>query len=288
MFDPDVDIDGKSGKRSVGSSGGKRYKPQESLEQEYEEGIEGVWDDSSSSSSSSSTPFVTPTSTNFGLGKRSFHQAFDRNSWDDWMGRPRQRDIDTLASLASVPRVISHQPKTIYGAPAGQIVTINNPVRLLINGISAGSTVYERTGRQLHLQSIQLKIYVHPVDDGIPSRTDVYVFYDKQTNGALAAVTDFMEGVSSMEMTRFDNRHRFETLIHRVYSTSPFSSTTGTGASTGCVDDVFKKLNGRIVQYMGDDALVASIASGALILYICGVSTQGDLVEFNYRIVYTE
>ena len=290
MFDPDSDIDGKSGKRSFSTAGEKRRKPQPSAEQEYEEGIEGVWDSPTISSSSSTEPFVIPQA----FGKRSFSSAFGTNSWDDWMSKrrdptPSNRDVELLSTLSQGPTTGRHQMKTIYPGSAGVYATAASPTLLLVNGLGAGALIYDRVGRQVHLHSFHMKLYLQPSVGDYASRTDVYLIYDRQTNGALPAVLDILEESLSMALPRFDNRHRFEVLLHRSYSTCPPNSQYGYGGNCGCIDDVFKKLDGRLTQYKGDNSLIGSIASGSLLLLIIGRDEgNGDYVEFSYRLVYSE
>ena len=290
MFDPESDIDNKKGRRVVGASGSKRRKQDTSVEQEYEEDIEGSWVSSPTvSSSSSSEPFVVPTSS-----KRSFSDAFGRNSWEDWKSKrfvPRPEDVRLLSSLSSGRRgEIKYYTSGVFG---NDMSTAENCV--LLNGIAVGSGVGQRNGRQITLRSFEMKSVFWQTTAGAaqqPSRTDIYLVYDRQPNGALAATTDILDSATSLAFPKMEAKPRFEVLLHRVVTLGSFDNTTlqkSYGVRDGCCVDCYKSLGGKIVQYKSDNALIADIATGALLLLCVGYhDTYTNSAYINCRVTYLD
>jgi len=282
MFDP---VEERKGKRHAEPEGGRKvFKSAPTLEQEYEEGIEGVWNTPDSSSSSSSS-FIVPTTS----GKRTYQSYSGRNSWDDYVSKRvsnvveeepevdeefyptypvAAEDVRTLATLSNASAEIKHLTVagTYYDATTSPTVT-------LLNGVATGSTNITRNGNVARFVSLQIRGQITPVDaTTVRGRCDLYVILDASPAAAVPAVTDMLEAATPNSFTKYDNRARFTTLVHRYWVMPTIDDTKGImGAQDIFGVEIYKKLD-VCTYYKGTTNVIGDISRYALYLFVIGIS----------------
>jgi len=150
---------------------------------------------------------------------------------------------------------------------------------LLLNGIAVGATSTTRIGRRIRMIGIHIQLHVYPSDyttrEGL--RGVFFLVYDRQTNGAaptMAQLLDTSITYKSQAPVNPDYTDRFTVLARRVFQSQPvfYDNANGLVAYASpqhFSEDFYKKLD-LPVQYSGDGATVASIATGSLYAFTVG------------------
>lgn len=163
----------------------------------------------------------------------------------------------------------------------------------LINGVAQGTDFTNRIGRKIHLQSVQVRGQLNGVDDTIvPNRSDLYIIYDKQPNGALPAIGDIFTQATSNSFLNLDNRERFRVLCHRTYvlgATTP--ATPGLSLAPGIhAVEVYQHLKDVDTVFDGTTNAIGDINSGSLLMVWIGneLSTTGAEADVCVRVRFTD
>jgi len=97
----------------------------------------------------------------------------------------------------------------------------------LVN-VVAGTGESQRVGRKITIKSIHMRYIAQLSNTSNPSGTDdglrVIVYWDKQCNGATAAVTDILETAEYLSFNNLSNKNRFSILMDK---TVDISATAG-------------------------------------------------------------
>lgn len=167
--------------------------------------------------------------------------------------------------------------KVVDLAPANYVMDSVGTVTAL-NLTATGDDNSSRDGRQITVRSCQIRGYVSPVDD---LTTDTLcrwlLVWDKQPNGALAAVTDILASASSLAMTNLNNRERFVILRDKQYAVGKTNNTaTQAVANSPNNYDVneYVKIN-AITTYSQTIGTIAAVSTGALLLVTIGFGAVG-------------
>lgn len=165
------------------------------------------------------------------------------------------------------------------------------PVITALNtaNISA-SAIAGRIGRAILMKSVQLRMQFKREDTATTTVQAVRVglFYDKQPNAALPAITEVYDsgtGVNSTWLRNLSNSERFYCLFDEVYTLD------GAGGSTIKCDSIYRKLNLPTQFNQTNGGTIADITTGSLILIYAGNTAAGadDMdVEIQARVRYTD
>lgn len=161
----------------------------------------------------------------------------------------------------------------------------------LMNGLVPGDAINQRDGRQVSIQSLQLKFRGEndSTSTGTNSRNAVRILavIDKQTNAAAPAVGDILDlsGSSAIDaMRNLNNRKRFKILMDRRYAIS-------TVGPANFVDEFYLKRTNLCdtIFNAGTAGTVADITSGSMYLLYCSdTTTTPPSVIIQSRIRFTE
>lgn len=198
------------------------------------------------------------------------------------------------------------------GGAAQSLNTTANIVPL--NLVQAGSSFNNRVGRKLEMKSLYITGAVVVRSYASSTLQEDYariiVVYDRQTNGALPAIGDYLlsvnqaGGTSSTVFDQFNvnNRDRFVTLAD-MRLTLPVVGLAGAGVPNlfGPVEgnrrtfniQKFINLRNLVTQYKADSspAVIGDIATGSLILITMGAFGAGAesyQLNLTYRLRYTD
>lgn len=150
---------------------------------------------------------------------------------------------------------------------------------LLLNGIGIGNDYDNRIGRQVHFKSIQMKLMLHPYDstylayEGFSIR--ILVVLDKQSNGALPALTDVMSLgltiLNPVSLTNLNTRNRFQVLVDEVMD-MPLCSISNNmygGYTNYPILDLYRPLS-ITTTYSGSTSAISDIATNSIVLFAFG------------------
>lgn len=156
-----------------------------------------------------------------------------------------------------------------------------------LNLTAVGDDNTNRDGRQIVVKSCQIKGIFRPQDNVTGSNlARVLLVWDSQpSSGAIATVTDIMNAATSVAPTNLNNRERF-TILRDFQAPLGPTQDTATQAFAGALTvqdlDWYVKIN-RVSTYSGTTAVIASVATGALLLVTLGSQGAGagsDLVAY--------
>ncbi len=172
----------------------------------------------------------------------------------------------------------------------------NTPVIDPLNIIPVGSAVEQRLGRRVQMASAYIRCNVIPpvVSSGnSPIICRFMLIYDKQTNGALPAGTDFLDAATVHSQLNMENRARFEVLLDKTIT---LNTTAGVGDGTtnfwavqGLFWKKFIKLHRRDVIYGSSVPSIADIATGGLYFFFLSNKAAGVLAptaDYEIRVRY--
>jgi len=235
---------------------------------------------------------------------------------------PFRRDKSTAAKLQAAAAAISKARTTVinsrraamptapirtggfygpYNRPVGlgpELKTIDisttsiSPVAVagatvLLNGVAQGSDYTNRIGRKTVMKSILFRANIYPkVDTASPVGATIRIMlvYDKQTNGALAAVTDILNAATYLQPTNLNNRDRFKILMDKFVTTNANTTAGGNQTVAGGGTRLVKKYIRceHDVIFGGTGATVGDIQSGSLFMVTISSSATYAL-DYNVR-----
>lgn len=140
----------------------------------------------------------------------------------------------------------------------------------LLNSLANGTSASDRIGRKVVMKSIYIRwsFEMAPTGvDGAPLR--ILVVYDKQANGALAAITAPLVSSAFNSLNNLSNKDRFVTLFDHI--SDPIDAE-GPHAVAGVL---YKPINLEVQFDEDTDGGIDDIMSGAVILY---VAQQGTII----------
>lgn len=157
----------------------------------------------------------------------------------------------------------------------------------LLNGIAAGDDYTERDGRQVTVKSVQIQGRVFSADNEVLNCfTRVMLIWDSQPNGAAPTMANFF--LTTTNACNFMNpnwMNRFTVLadVKNVTGLVLTSASPIAYSPNVHVVDCYRKVN-RVTQYMGTDALIGSIATGALWMVTIGDQAAGSGSTYNMSV----
>lgn len=183
------------------------------------------------------------------------------------------------------------------------VYNLTNANPIWLNPVAVGSSFFNRVGRKIEMKSLHIhgKILARTGAAGNlnanASNTQEYVrfvvFYDRQTNGALPALTDVFQNTDNQGNNyntvysdiNLNNRERFLILMDErraMPAVSPAGVITPTTDSNQCKEGLwqinrFIKLKGLLTHFKADSAspVIGDVSTGGLFYAVIGESTPG-------------
>lgn len=158
----------------------------------------------------------------------------------------------------------------------------------LVNGVVQGVTGGQRIGRKVNFKSMQYRLSITN-GTGIaatPSVTQVrvLVLYDRQTNGALPALTEIFSPTATFDaLIALQESKRWVILSDKTYQND---STAGSVLSIKCFEKMAME-----TQYNGAGGVVVDVAYGGIYILIAhngGAFTTAPTVDGNFRLRFTD
>lgn len=160
------------------------------------------------------------------------------------------------------------------------------PGAILINGMTSGSSIDQRVGREITMRSIQFQYVVRANTAGVDQQTRVVLVYDRQTNGGAPAFNDVFDYTNCTSVRRLENRKRFKVLYDRTHVVNAIGEPGAQVARR-----FYRRLRHPVTFNSGNTGLVGDITTGSV--YLLFISTQAAgtnaaLIDFQTRIRYSD
>lgn len=231
------------------------------------------------------------------------------------MAIPRQLPARLVSRSGEIKALVV---SNTTAAPGGAALAINSTGSIIpLNLIQAGSSFFNRVGRKVEMKSLLIEITLRPVVAARSTASDtarILVVYDRQTNGALPAISDILQdteqnGTNTTQANsniNLNNRDRFQ-IIRDIRMCLPAITNAATGVPTaawptliqgtasggqGALVREFIKLGELCTQFRADSspAVIGDIATGALYLITFSEQAAGaegfSAVSWNARLRY--
>lgn len=215
-----------------------------------------------------------------------------------------------------VPRLMppsNIEKKVIF---TGTADAINGPFALnttgsiyALNLVTVGSSMFNRVGRRIQMQSVRLRYQIEPIPQIRTSNLDIgkiAIVYDKQTNGAYPTLADVYQDTeqsgantaTALSGLNMNNRDRFITIMEDNPTICACTNNTGVISNpfpqdiTPVYVDAYRKLN-LTTHYRADSnpAVVGDISNGGLYLITYANLASGlenFRVNWNCRLKYID
>ena len=169
----------------------------------------------------------------------------------------------------------------------------------LLNGVAPGTARYQRVGNKITPQLIDIQGYIQNTSTtaGFVTSARVAVIWDRQPTGTLPTIDDIYQNVSSSGATstgawpgrNMNTTDRFLTIASQDYFLHP--TVAAAGGKYAYDFHFIRSLKHLAQQFKGSDALLASIATGAL--YVVAFSHDATdanptFLHFDARFKYTD
>jgi len=173
-----------------------------------------------------------------------------------------------------------------------------------VNLIQVGSSMFNRIGRKVEMRSIRLtgKVNTAAVTRATlsPDHARIMIIYDRQTNGANPAITDFLQDTDqagtnttdSFSGLNMNNRERFVTILDKKFILPQATATAGVLTNVFPNDinipvrvDEFRKLRGLTTHFRADSnpAVIGDIATGGLFIISLSEEQASGTELFNFE-----
>lgn len=205
---------------------------------------------------------------------------------------PKQRKPQSLVQkLAKFEKQVKINQEEWKYIDVGAATTAGAGAVALLNGCAPGDGSSNRDGRQITIQSIQMKIRGEQDPSAAAANGTTVVrfmiFIDNQANALAPAVGDVLDTTSAGvadALRNLNNRKRFKILMDRRYVVS----LLGDG---GFADDFYMKRDGlcKTTFNAGTAGTVADITTGSVyLLYGSDTAVAPPPIVYNVRLRFTE
>lgn len=186
-----------------------------------------------------------------------------------------------------MPRM-SMKPENKYNDVNISAVGIDNTGtgQFLLNGIDNGDSSRDRIGNKIRFKDVQLNLSFTVASS---SQIKIAIVYDKQTNGVIFPMSDYLTAISALFppwcTRRMDSRNRFVTLFQDTFVVTPQIASNSILKKY----EKFKKfIRGVGTSYNGSGSTVGAITTGSLYLVILGSNSGQITVSGTTRLKYTD
>jgi len=169
---------------------------------------------------------------------------------------------------------------------ADNVSCSTTPGIILLNGMTVGSSIEQRVGREVTMRSIQFSYVVRANSAGVDQQVRVALVYDRQTNGAAPAFNDVFDFTNATAARKLENRKRFRILYDRTYVVNAIGE-----AGSQVARRFYRRLRHPVTFNSGNTGLVSDIATGSFYLLFLSTQAAGTnaaLLDYNTRVRYTD
>lgn len=160
----------------------------------------------------------------------------------------------------------------------------------LLNGCAPGSTASTRVGTKSVMTSVQIHGQAYTDTTAVTVNVACYLFWDKNPNGVVPGVTDYLVTANPTSYPNLNNRERFTTLW-KWKTTLIGAAATPTSAGSITLPDYYKKLNLNTIYNAGTAGTIGDINQGALYFLTLSDVTAGtadSFVQFSARVRFLD
>lgn len=194
-------------------------------------------------------------------------QAIRTGGWANPSSGAEKKFVDTSATFAPTASAVTFTAGT------------------LINGVATGTDASSRIGRKAVIKSILLRITTSLATGTKGGSFRILCVYDKQANATAPAITDILLADAFNSPNNLTYRDRFVTIFDQI--TEPVDA----GGPNERAMTLYKKLNLETLWNSGTDALIGSIASGSIYIFVAqsgSIATNAPSVTIRARVRYTD
>jgi hypothetical protein len=164
----------------------------------------------------------------------------------------------------SITRELKYDQNTVFIA---NISTTGHIVNLLT--VANGTGPNERIGQSINLAWFKAKIRFGTAANNSGNVLTISFVYDRQTNGALPAITDVFTTTDPIALPNPTNTSRFDILWQKTVQTAQSAAGgVDTGFNAAAPFDVYFPFRGRKAQYLGTTNAITDIDSGSFFMII--------------------
>lgn len=225
------------------------------------------------------------------------------------------------AQRSGIGEVKALDVSTLTAAPGGVALAFNSTGSVIpLNLIATGSSIFNRIGRKVELQSVEFQTIIASLGVSRASPVDtvrIAIVYDRQANGALPAITDIFQDTEqnatnttgAQSGLNLNNRDRFSVIMDRRFQLPQVTNTAGVltntwpnsfgGAGKPNDDGVgliheFRRLGGLLTHFKADSspAVIGDVSTGTLLLVAFADLAAGTEnfqgAEWHTRLRYTD
>jgi hypothetical protein len=155
--------------------------------------------------------------------------------------------------------------------------------------IANGAGPSERIGQSINLHSFRAKFRITAANNNSGNCISVSIVYDKQTNGALPAITDIFNTTDPVSLPNQSNLGRFSVLWQKTFNQAQ-SAAGGVDSSWNgtAPHDIRVNLLGKRSQFIGTSSSIVDIDSGSLLMVVSVSNTDVSGISANEMIKYYE
>jgi len=153
------------------------------------------------------------------------------------------------------------------------VVSPNN----ILSSITQGAAPEQRVGRKIRVVGVVFRLDISAAIAASPYTLDM--LWDKQPNGAQAAVTNIYTGASSEQLPNSNFTERFQ-FVKR------WKMNPGSNALSDQLDYSMKC--NKVVSYDGNTGLIGDIEINQLLLTLCSTTTTVHNIAGIVRILYVD
>lgn len=144
-----------------------------------------------------------------------------------------------------------------------------------LNVISTGDSLAARMGSRITMLQLQIRGTVKSNINTVVSSCALYIVYDRQPQGAVPAVTDILDTVSSNSFQKLETRDRFSILLRRRWSFEG-SATVPTADTIRTVDSVLYMNRPTTYILASSSGAIADVRTGGLYAVFVGDTAAGS------------
>lgn len=154
-----------------------------------------------------------------------------------------------------------------------------------IGSIQNGTADNQRTGRKIRVKSLQVHGRAYNLSTAAANKCCIMVIWDQKPKGVIPAMTDILQGSTSLDFPNVENTQRF-TVLKRLDFTL-LGNTASLANVTSMTErhiDFYVNLGGRIVTYgTSGTGAIGDIEEGAIYIVTVGSSASGtNAADFGY------
>lgn len=223
-----------------------------------------------------------------------YSRKFPKKAYGNVYRHPKRvAAVPRLSRGMSIQSYAPRQELKYTDVQQHQVDVIDTGTFVLLNGIGAGTEVFQRTGRQINLKYLTMKMAFTQQNGAVNAQQLRYmIVYDRQPNAAVFANSDLLDNSVALlwwtrKPTNPNNRDRFQILVDKTIQVNP----TLVEYSTPLVDQTLNLKNFTTQYNATAGLLVNAIQTGSLYLVMFDQAPLGLInlkASYAMRLHYTD